>query len=312
MPTNNPYSRGGSLQPDPSINGVERMAVRQSVSSPLIPTEGSPTVSQQDGRPQKPEVRPRNKTLDELYRLKQLVNELQTENDRYQESVGQMAFDLDEAERSLDLKTRKVEEKEAELIQLRKSVGSLSAQLEHQKSNQVNTEARLQDQKTSTETQILDMQQRFAALSTKLEKQATRQNTEEVECLQTEVLRLNGLLNAKDEELKNKILTATDSETQLNTRLQAQTTALQEQIALREKAETNLLSQQQQTVDTTELAELRRMSKFYQDNSQRLSRQINAVDAENRLLHESDKKKTMEIDFLKGRQKAERHIPGQW
>lgn len=267
---------GAGPQPDPIPTGAERMVIRQRPQSLQVALDHAPSDDQSVQKASKPGIPKKNKHLEETYRLKQKLSELQSEHDLVHDSMGRMALDLDEAEQKLGLKTKELEEKEAELAAMQKNVEFLSRLLDQEKQNRVKAEEKLEEEKKSTQA---SMQQKIGSLLAAVEQKGVKEKDEEVSRLQAEVIRLASVVTAKDEELKNREAMTTESEKRLASQLQDKTAQLEEQIKLRETSEAALAVQQRQASTGLQMAELRHLCDFYQNNSQRLSKQIKLIAA---------------------------------
>ena len=262
---------GTGPQPDPMPAGADRLAVRQTPPGTQLVFNQPTSEEQLSKKATRPEIPKKNKHLEEICRLKQQLSELQSDHDHIQDSFERMALDMDETEQKLVHQTKELEEKEAELTAMQKTVTSISAQLDHEKQNQASVVEKLKDREKSTQNL---MEQQIDSLRAAVEQKGVKEDGD-VSRLQAEVLQLTSAVAIKNEELKNREAVAAESGRSLTGQLQAQTTQLEEQIKLREKAEAALAVQQQQASTGLEIAELRRLCNFYQENSQRLSKQIN-------------------------------------
>ncbi|KAK5463037.1 hypothetical protein LTS15_002749 [Exophiala xenobiotica] len=261
---------GAYPQPDLAPTGAERLAVRQRpVSAQMTPTPTTST-EQLAKKSARPEIPKKNKHIDENYRLRQKLNDLQGEYDQLQGSVEQMISDLDDAEQKLATQKKELEEKEAELTGTRKNVATLSMQLQQEKQSQARIEEKLKEQERSAQS---EMQQKIESIFAAVGQREAKDNGD-VARLQAEVAQLTNAVAAKDQEMKNIQSNASQTEQQLSGRLQAQLIHLAEQMRLREAAEDALAAQQQQASVGLEMAELRRLCNFYKENSERLSKQI--------------------------------------
>lgn len=265
-----PNGFGTGPQPNPMPIGAEQLVVLQHPPSLQMALDQPTLAEQLSKKPPRPEIPKKNKHLEEICRLKQQLSELQSDYDHVEDSFERMALDLDDAEQKLAFQTKELEEKEAELIGLRKTAASLSAQLDQEKQNQASIGEKLKEQDKSTQIQ---MQQEIESSHGGLEQKGVKES-EDVSRLQAEVTRLTGAAAAREEELKNVELMAAQSQQSLTSQLHSQTARLEEQTKLRETAEAAVASQEQQATTGLVMAELRQLCDFYQENSQRLSKQI--------------------------------------
>ncbi|KIW22852.1 uncharacterized protein PV07_11105 [Cladophialophora immunda] len=272
-PYHSSHGFGTSPQPDPTPTGAEQLAVRQ--TPPLFQTPlNQPTPEDElSKKASRPKIPNKSEQVEEIYRLKQLLNELQSDHDHVRDAFERMALDMDEAEQKLAAQTKELEDKEAELVTLRRVVVSLTAQLDQEKRNQASD-----GQEKSTRSQL---PQRVGSLLAAVGQGVVGEHGG-VSHLNAEVVQLTNVIAAKDEELKGREARALEVERCLTSQLQAQSVQLEEQTKLRERAEAAaaLAVQQQQTANELEMDELRRLCKFYQENSQRLSKQIKLVKTE--------------------------------
>jgi chromosome segregation ATPase len=123
------------------------------------------------------------------------------------------------------------------------------------------------------------------------------------------VAHLTSSISVKDEQLRNRGAVALQSEQGWSNQLNILTAQLNHESGLREKAEAALSAQELQSSMALDFDDLRRRCKFYQDNSERLSKQIKTVTAENESLRALEKAKTHEIHVLEGLLKSQGH---QW
>ncbi|OQU93885.1 hypothetical protein CLAIMM_00340 [Cladophialophora immunda] len=251
-PYHSSHGFGTSPQPDPTPTGAEQLAVRQ--TPPLFQTAlNQPTPEDElSKKASRPKIPNKSEQVEEIYRLKQLLNELQSDHDHVRDAFERMALDMDEAEQKLAAQTKELEDKEAELAS--------------------------DGQEKSTRSQL---PQRVGSLLAAVEQGVVGEHGG-VSHLNAEVVQLTNVIAAKDEELKGREARALEVERCLTSQLQAQSVQLEEQTKLRERAEAAaaLAVQQQQTANELEMDELRRLCKFYQENSQRLSKQIKLVKTE--------------------------------
>jgi chromosome segregation ATPase len=324
-------------------NGLERMSIKQAeLKAPQ--TQNIQDRQRLQERP-KPEIRPKNKHVEEIFRLKQKLSDLQEEHDHVQDSMGRMALDLDAAESKLTLKDQELKQRDGEKIALRKRVGSLSAELVEEKGYRAKAEQRISEVERSSENLMAEMQNKVDALATAARKHPTGQetsenaiqlgddqmewtnslktNNEEVARLQEELMRLTNALKMRDEELKHKDVVAAEAEKRWTSHIQGLTAQferqLQEMNAFAETRVTNeenlkgaagaaeaaLAVQSELSSAAMEISGLRQRCNFYQNHSERLSKQIKSISAMNDQLQQSVQTKTHEVDVLESLLKSQ-------
>ncbi|KAF2669832.1 hypothetical protein BT63DRAFT_478070 [Microthyrium microscopicum] len=196
-----------------------------------------------------PEIRKKNKHLNEIYNLKQEVTDLQDDNEKLHQSIGKMALDLDKAEKQLEMKKRDHEMKDSQLLALQQRVDEL--------------------------TQASNFRNKMEVQSVSPVDQAEHQRLQnELSRLTLAVIDKDGELRDKDKKLAEAQSTAATAASQVS----KMTLQIQQDTKLRENANQNDNSLQQTAASVTskkdeEIAELRRWCDFYQKNSERLSKE---------------------------------------
>ena len=230
----------------------------------------------------------------ELLELKQKVNRLSAE---LKEKV---ATPKDETEvldlrRKVDKLTAELEEKEE---QLRKRDNAL---MEQEKSWQAKLydarerlEAKLREQHEGTRAEIAEQRMQLEKAEAQLQElQAKQRSVDEQEMNRRLAESREAALLSQVEAEKSKA----ERHLQELQQLRASHAAMSQTVADNRKAENDAQALQQlQASHATELEELRRLSNFFKNNSERLSRQTRELMATNRSLQDSFQAKDREIE----------------
>jgi hypothetical protein len=309
-------------QPDSMPVGMERLAIHEApqklAETTVTVVDVSPSVQPVTQRA-KPEIRLKNKHLEEIYRLKQQLSELQEDNGHIQDAMGKMVVDLDEAQSNLNLKELELKKKDEELMTLQKNVNMLLTELNQERKDKAQVEERFTQQEKVIESQLVGNQGRIDPIS-RHEPTVPAAANKEVNRLQAEVMRLSLLVQAKETELSNRDFAAAQNEKRWDAHVQKQTTQFEKQLVqqkefareefrkqekLLEDAKVALADQNSRSSSALEVEDLRRRSNFYQKNSERLSTQIKSSEANNRQLQDSVREKAHEIHVLESLLKSQ-------
>lgn len=137
-------------------------------SEPVTTRDQQPTLQQPLQKRPGPEVRPTNEQVDEIYRLKQELNNLRDEHVHVQGSMGKMAQDLVEAEMQMDSRHMILQQNEAELSAMKKHNELLFTELAEERLHRAKEDEMVSTVDQSATIQVAEMQNKIKTLSTAL------------------------------------------------------------------------------------------------------------------------------------------------
>jgi hypothetical protein len=285
MAPNFPFNSSQSgFQPDATPAGLDGMSMKQAQVKTFqtqVTRAHQPVQYDSPQKRPKPEVRPKNQQLDEIYRLKQELSNLRDEHAHVQSSMGKMAQDLMATEMEMELKDRRLKQEEAEILALRQKNEALSTALLQERMHRASAEDRLSTPDNSSTIQMTEMRDKIETLSTALREQSNvQQGNEDAARLGQEKLQLMQSLQMKDLEV---------------VQMQEELGRLNRVLAEKEDGSKD---QDLVAAQAVRLTELRGMCNFYQSNSERLSGDIKIVWGKNTELQQSIQAKTREIHEL--------------